>query len=743
MDYSKVDAPGSDNESDLEESSDRAVREHDETVLREEIERERLLTQAAKSSGSRSIFSGSGYDDDAQDISDPNRGAIRKEQHQRQRRERRAQKRRRDGRRDEQGELLYNLEEGGEEDYPSSASSQHSQDPFDEKKLSKATQTRRRRTVLSLLIPTLFAILALLFYGAYRSSEATLQATSSTSKPPLIILSNGTSTFLPTTILISLDGFRADFLTRNLTPTLNRFITNGVSPQYMLPSFPSVTFPNHYTMVTGLYPESHGVVGNTFWDPALNEEFFYTDPARSMHPKWWAEAEPIWVTAEQQGVRTAIHMWPGSEAHIPAFGAAGVEVAPAFLDKYNGSEALERKVDRILELLDQPSELDVSVLPIEPVRRPQLIAAYVPNVDAHGHSDGPNSTAIRSVISSVDNMLEDLFSGLEARNLTDIVNIVIVSDHGMASTSVDRLLQYEDLVDPALIEHREGWPLYGLRPKDSADLSVIHASLAAKATDNPNFNIYLKDEDMPERFHFTHNERIAPLWIIPNAGWAIVTKEEFKVNEAQKEGKEYRPRGLHGYDHENPLMRAIFIARGPAFPHKAGSRLEAFQNTNVYNIICDSVGITPRPNNGTLRLPLKPIGLHSDLPPQESLDEEAQHGQNATMSIPPSSLAPSAILQSTPQPISPTAVLATSTNPGSGAKPTSISASETASVEEHDGGELEEEKEAEEAEAVLSWWASILEKIEAAKAWLHDQMEKFKTEEAKGGDEVKGAERGR
>ena len=484
-------------------------------------------------------------------------------------------------------------------------------------------------------------------------------------------------------------------------------------------------------MVTGLYPESHGVVGNTFWDPTLEEEFFYTDKARSMHPKWWDEAEPIWVTAEQQGVRTAVHMWPGSEAHIPAFGAAGVEVAPTFLDQYNGSEALGRKVDRILELLDQPSELEVSVLPINPIRRPQLIAAYVPNVDAHGHSDGPNSTAIRDVISSVDTMLAELFSGLEARNLSEIVNVVIVSDHGMASTSVNRLLQYEDLVDPSLIAHHDGWPLYGLRPKSAADLPGIHASLKAKAKGNPNFDVYLRDEDMPERFHFSQNERIAPLWIVPKTGWAIVTKDEFNVEEARKEGKEYRPRGLHGYDHEHPLMRAIFVARGPAFPHEAGSRLEAFQNTNVYNIVCDSVGVQPRPNNGTLRLPLKPVGLHSDLPPQESLDEEAH--PSASMSI--SSSTPS-VLASTSQPLSPTAVSASSTSPSipsaettNEAKPTTSPEGETAPVEEHDGGEAEEEQEAEEVEAELSWWAAVLENIEEAKAWLHDAVEKFRASE--------------
>ena len=729
--------PSSDTESDFDLVSDSAVREHDEGVLREEVERERLLIKPSKSSALRSIFSGSGYDDDAQDISDPNRGTTRKEKRQQRRRERRTRKRRREGQQDEQGELLYEMEEGGEEDYPSSASSQNSPDPFNEKKLSAPNRTRRRRLILIFLIPTLLAILSLLFYGAYRSSKSTSQTTSTTPQAPPIILSNGTSTFLPTTILISLDGFRADFLTRNLTPTLNSFIANGVSPQYMLPSFPSVTFPNHYTMVTGLYPESHGVVGNTFWDPSLNEEFINTDPARNMLSKWWAEAEPIWVTAEQQGVRTAIHMWPGSEAHLSAFGAAGIEVVPAFLDKYNGKEALERKVDRILELLDHPSELDVSVLPIEPIRRPQLIAAYVPNVDTHGHSDGPNSTAIRGVISSVDSMLGDLFAGLEARNLSDIVNVVVVSDHGMASTSVDRLLQYEDLVDPALIAHRDGWPLYGLRVNDPVDLSGIHASLKAKAKDNPNFDVYLKDKDMPERFHFSQNERIAPLWIVPKAGWAIVTKDEFDVKEAQKEGKEYHLRGLHGYDHEHPLMRAIFVARGPAFPHEAGSRLEPFQNINVYNIICDSVGVQPRPNNGSLRLPLKPVGLHSDFPPQESLDEEVQ--PSATVAI---SSSPSAVLASTPQPLSPTAITAspaspsiTSVEPANEAKPTPSSEGETAApVEEHDGGEAEEEKEEEEIHAELSWWASLLKKIEEAKAWLHDAVEKFKADKEKKGE---------
>lgn len=447
------------------------------------------------------------------------------------------------------------------------------------------------------MISFVVGFFCLILYGVYTASPGFKVA----EKPTTSTVSNGTSKFAPTTILVSLDGFRADFLERDLTPTLSSFIAEGVSPKYMLPSFPSVTFPNHYTMLTGLYPESHGIVGNTFWDPHLQEEFYYTDPARSMQSKWWSEAEPLWVTAERQDIKTAIHMWPGSEAHI--------QLEPTFVDKYNGSESLDRKVNRIFQFLDLPSHLDPGYVSASKVR-PQFIAFYVPNVDGDGHKYGPNSTEIRKTIKEVDNMLHDLFQGLQERNLSDIVNVVVVSDHGMASTTTDRLIQLEDLIDVNLVEHIDGWPLFGLRPKNPVHLQDLYETLLAQSKTNPNFDIYLRDKNMPERYHFTRSERIAPLWIIPKTGWAIVSRKDFDVKEDK--AKTYNPRGLHGYDHENPLMRAIFVARGPAFPHKPNSQLEVFQNTEVYNILCDSLGMEPKPNNGTLRLPLRPIGLHSD-----------------------------------------------------------------------------------------------------------------------------------
>ncbi|KAL2150298.1 hypothetical protein VTH82DRAFT_7974 [Thermothelomyces myriococcoides] len=630
---SDQDTDSEDDERQLRARNSRELRAHDRLVLMEEEELDhlvienrrkqerqrrgsglpipnplRLLTRrlsdvSSSSSRSQSVQPGESVED------------LRAEKR-RARRQRREIKRDRllaDAQHGEDGVLMYEMEEGGMKEGSSTgeSSDRDDSDEVDRKYLLQLTDTKSARkrscccwVLFYAIIAVAFAILVLVAWK--------LSLERKTARPNQKLVSNGTAMFAPTTIIISLDGFRADFLNQGLTPTLNALVKEGISPLYMLPSFPSVTFPNHYTIATGLYPESHGVVGNSFWDPMLQEEFYYTDPSRSMDPKWW-KGEPFWVTAQKQGLKTAVHMWPGSEANI-------LNVDPTYLDKYNGKELLPRKVDRILGFLDMPD-----------ADRPQLIAAYVPNVDADGHKYGPNSTEIRSTIQKVDKMLGDLFKGLEQRNLTDIVNIIVVSDHGMATTDVSRLIQLEDLVDLSKVEHTDGWPLIGLRPKDPADIEGIHNRLIEKTKGNPNLEVYLRDVDMPARYHFSNNPRIAPLWIVPKAGWAVVKMDEMNVKEAQAQGAVYHPRGLHGYDHEHPLMRAIFIARGPAFPHKPNSKLEVFQNIEVYNMLCDSVGIKPAPNNGTLRLPLKPIGLH-DVSATNGLDTSTDTAEAHTIS---------------------------------------------------------------------------------------------------------------
>lgn len=553
----------------------------------------------------------------------------------------------------EDGELMYEMESGGIKDGSSTgeSSDRDDSDEVDRRQLGmvagdKARRTRswRRWLLIHSLIVIGFAILVLLAWKLSKSRKSGPAANGH-------YASNGTALFAPTTIIISLDGFRADFLQRGITPRLNDFVKQGVSPKYMLPSFPSVTFPNHYTIATGLHPESHGVVGNTFWDPDIRAHFHNTDPSESLDPKWWG-GEPFWVTAEKEGVRTAIHMWPGSEAHI-------LNMEPSFVDKYNGDESLENKVARIFQFLDRPGKENAQATVSE--MRPQLIAAYVPNVDSDGHKYGPNSTEIRATIEKADNLVDGVFKGLEERNLTDIVNVIVVSDHGMATTDKSRVIQLEDLIDTSKIEHMDGWPLYGLRPREPADLQPLYDELSEKAKANPNIDVYLRDENMPERYHFSNNDRIAPLWIVPKAGWAVATKDDFDVAKAAEDGSVYRPRGLHGYDHEHPLMRAIFIARGPAFPHPANSEIPVFrkhlcprpltctcsdffffallENIEVYNMLCDSVGIEPKPNNGTLRLPLKPVGTHKaedtpETPPDPEPERPADPSSGLGVTMP-------------------------------------------------------------------------------------------------------------
>ncbi|KAI5196451.1 Phosphodiest-domain-containing protein [Aureobasidium subglaciale] len=685
-----TDGSGSDSEHDDTGRRHRTstdIRQLDLKILEREEEAEELLTGQERDKRRRGLFARNDGTSSGVKISKRERRKYQREAN------RKGKKHPEEG---EESELMYDMEEGHKDSSDSANSSDVDRLRLKELPDPVGRQTPKIWKLTAVHIVIVIAFVGLLL-GAYKASRIhKLQA-----RPLVNALSNGSSIFAPTTILISLDGFRADFLYRNITPSLSAFVQAGVSPEFLTSSFPSVTFPNHVSLVTGLYPESHGIVGNSFWDPEFHEDFFYTDPARSMQPKWW-NGEPIWITAEEQDVRTAIHMWPGSEAHI------GTE--PTFVDKYNGHELLANKVHRILGLLDLPGPLDKDASLDSP--RPQLIAAYVPDVDRDGHLYGPNSTEIRSTISSVDTMLGQLFSGLEQRNLTEIVNIVIVSDHGMATTSTSRLVQIDDIIDMSLIERTDGWPLYGLRPKNESDIEPLYNHLKQEATDMKGFDVYLKDRDMPERYHFSHNDRIAPLWVVPWTGWAIVVKEEFNVEEAKKTGQVYHPRGVHGYDPEHPLMRAIFVARGPAFPYTPGSKVEAFQNIEVYNLICDSIGVVPKPNNGTLRLPLRPIGLHDSMPPNdipEDLPEDSSNEVSFESSLASSSSDPIGVATGS------TIMVSSSTQ---ASRPTIVTTDAAAAPTRpviHD--DVSQEDEDNNGKDVNLWWDWVKGKLDGAKDW--------------------------
>ena len=391
-------------------------------------------------------------------------------------------------------------------------------------------------------------------------------------------LSNGTHDFYPTTLVVSLDGFHPHYISEELTPNLHRLLTSQYGVPYMIPSFPSSTFPNHWTMVTGLYPANHGIVGNTFFDPLLGKQFFNTKPAQSLDPVWWG-GEPIWQTASFQGVVPAVHMWPGSEVVW--------KMETSFeVDKYNGSELLSSKRDTVLSWFDR-GELNV---------RPELMLTYVPNVDTIGHQYGIAGSELESTISNVDEFVGGLLNGISERNLTDIANVIIVSDHGMAPTSNNRLVFMEDFIDMDKIDYVDGSPLVGIRPKNPAELESLYKQLKSYEPSNKSWSVYLK-EDMPKQWNFgginsDYKHRIADLWIIPSVGWSITTREQLK-----KMNNDYQPHGVHGYNNSEVLMRAIFLATGPYFGNQH-ALYEPIPNVDVYNIICDTLNLKPTRNDG-------------------------------------------------------------------------------------------------------------------------------------------------
>ena len=366
----------------------------------------------------------------------------------------------------------------------------------------------------------------------------------------LPVFSNGTHLFHATTIVTSLDGFKAAYLDEHpdLLPNLISLGNSslGIRAESMQPCFPTLTFPNHWSMMTGLYPESHGIVANDFWAPATEKQFVLSDRDQSWDPEWWW-GEPIWSVAERAGRITANIMWPG-----PPVTSQGI--SPTYFIPYDVVEP-SVKSKQIFDWLDMPIEV-----------RPHLIFAYLPDTDQKGHLGGPGSTEEEQALSLVDGYIGQLKEGLQARNLTGIVNLIVLSDHGMTSTANERLIFVDDILGEEgydAIEHRDGWPCVGLRFKEGTDTApLLDQLLVAAEQSNGAFAVYTR-ATMPDRWHFNKTDRIAPIYVVPHLGWALTDHHEYEVIH---EG-DYRPRGNHGYDNIHPDMQAIFFTYGP-FAHQ-------------------------------------------------------------------------------------------------------------------------------------------------------------------------------
>ncbi|WP_454599489.1 alkaline phosphatase family protein [Qipengyuania sp. SM2507] len=365
----------------------------------------------------------------------------------------------------------------------------------------------------------------------------------------------------PVTILISIDGFMPDYLGRGDSPNLDALAAAGVAAE-MRPSFPTKTFPNHYTIVTGLRPDRHGVVDNNMEDAARPDvRFSMGNATQALDPFWWDGGEPIWVTAEKQGVRTATMFWPGSEVAIRG-------TRPTDWQRFDQNITNPQRVASVVDWLRRPQ-----------AARPEFVTLYFDTVDTAGHRHGPQAPETMAAIREVDARIGDLQAELAA--LGQPVNFVIASDHGMAATSSERVIRADRLLDPEAFRTIGDGAFLSLEPQPGREAEVAAALLKP----HDHMECWRKD-DIPERFAYGTNPRVPGIFCLAETGWVILAGEP-----------RYSPDGgAHGYDHRDPAMKALFIASGPAF--RAGVALPIFDNVAVYPLLAQVLGVTPQPSDG-------------------------------------------------------------------------------------------------------------------------------------------------
>jgi predicted AlkP superfamily pyrophosphatase or phosphodiesterase len=365
----------------------------------------------------------------------------------------------------------------------------------------------------------------------------------------------------PHVILISLDGFRPDYLDRFELPNFSRIIRRGARARALIPVFPSVTFSNHYSLVTGLYPEHHGIVENRFFDPGRGASYNFRDPAHVADATWY-RGEPIWVTAETQGMVAACFFFPGSEAAIKG-------VRPTFWNKYDGSIANETRVDTVLDWLRLPED-----------RRPHVITLYFGDMDAASHRGPLDSPAIRSAAETLDAALGRLLDRLETLDVRDRVYVVLTSDHGMVETSASRIVLVSSLVDDSDgVQVGFTGPVASLHVKgDVKAAAALRDKINARLSHG---RAYLR-QDMPERFHYRKDPRIGDVVIVMDESWMIAASIISKL-------RIWEPWGEHGWDPELQSMKAVFLIAGPDV--RPGITIPEINNVDVYPLMTELLGL--------------------------------------------------------------------------------------------------------------------------------------------------------
>lgn len=374
----------------------------------------------------------------------------------------------------------------------------------------------------------------------------------------------------PTTLLISIDAFRWDYPDIHPCPTINELIKRGVRAEGLIPCNPSYTFPNHYSIVTGLRPETHGIVSNNMYDPLWKARFkTHSDPS-VLEGRWWG-GEPIWLTATRQSRTSASYFWPGSEANIRG-------EHPTWWHIYEDNVPFDTRLAELMGWLTKTG-----------AKRPAVVTFYFPEVDDAGHMFGPTDPLTGEAVEKVDGQIGRIVKSINDAGLSQQVDIILVSDHGMTETSFDRTFVLSEHLGPDDAQIDFNGSFAGIRPK-GLDVDAILARLRGV---NPHIKVYRKDE-IPERLHYRANRRIPEILLIADEGWQI------ERTPPTREYYDNHRRGNHGFDNALLSMRGIFIAAGPSFPeHRT---IPAFENIHVYNLLCAITGLEPAPNEGDDRL---------------------------------------------------------------------------------------------------------------------------------------------
>lgn len=360
-------------------------------------------------------------------------------------------------------------------------------------------------------------------------------------------------------LLISFDSFGWKYLDLVKTPVLNSFKEQGVYADYLINVVPTETFPNHISLATGLYPETHGIIANNMYDPEFNDTFNMT----VTDPKWWWHKgiEPLWYTNERQGGTSGVIWWPGYNIQ---------NYTPTYWNK-NIKISYKRKVDLALSWLksDKP---------------PNFLMMYFGMLDHAGHHYGFGSPQTLEEVHNNDNITGYIIEQLKQNNLLDKWNIILTADHGMANTSESKIINITDYVNTSecmVTGNRRinfVWPEKGMKYK-------VYKKL--KANHHPHMKVWLK-ENFPKQFHYHNNRRIGPILLTADVGWTfIIDPTTFHMDF----------KGSHGYLNTFPSMWPIFFARGPAF--KKGYHSKTFNTIDLYPLMCKLLKINPNPNNGS------------------------------------------------------------------------------------------------------------------------------------------------